>query len=104
MTGRLSGRLRLNFEKQAIALECDTDLYDELAREFDLLSSWQDSLSTPNGLLEMWQIRETLEVIEPIFEHYGPSPEVAAWVIDPRPLRERLLQWLYDELQEQGAA
>ena len=53
-----------------------------------------------DGLFGMWVAREAIESILSAPAYTAPSPEVAAWVSDTRPLKDRFPQWLHVALEE----
>ena len=58
---RIGNRCLLSFQRAEIAEQCDREEYSRLGREFAVLSEWQNSLWTANGVIEMWEQREAIE-------------------------------------------
>jgi len=60
---RIGDRCLLSFQRAEIAEQCDREEYSRLVREFAVLSEWQSSLWTAEGVIEMWESREAIERI-----------------------------------------
>lgn len=63
MSIRIGNRCRMTFQRAEIAEQCDREEYSRLGREFAVLSEWQSSIWTADGVIEMWEQREAIERI-----------------------------------------